>query len=57
MFREIYSKLTHNNIIFLPILASKTSVKIYDPCELAKDMAEKYRFPSSEIADCKLPAL
>jgi hypothetical protein len=44
-------------LFLLPALVSKTSAKIYDPCELAKDMAEKYRFPSSDIPDCKFPAL
>lgn len=41
-------------LLFIAIIQiSSILTKIYEPCELAKEMIEKHRFPKADIADCK----
>lgn len=42
-------------ILLVVVLFSADNVitKVYDPCDLAKEMVEKHRFTKTDIADCK----
>lgn len=41
-------------VLFLAVICVHESYsKVFEPCELAKLMIEKYRFPRADIADCK----
>ncbi len=40
-------------VLFITAFFENVTTKVFDPCDLAKQMIEKYKFPKADIADCK----